>query len=328
MRHAENENDQPRVQDEQVAHDTDDLLLLPVGGMGGAHQFRRFAEKGARASRRDDARGFSAPHQRAGVGGFALRDLDSGGFAGERRLIHQQRAVAHPHVGGHDAALAQMNQVVGHQFLRADGVPLAVAPHAGLDVELLPQQRQRLLGFALLQKTEHRVHHQQPGDDARLDPFAQEKLDDDGRFQQPRDRRPEPAEELAQRMRLFLAHGVGAELGEPRAGFGGSQAGGIAAGGFGSFAGYVEWWSGFHIPKRRQHRLVQAVLANALVILARGVRPETADAVKVKDAITGSWTLVPLVPPVGKAALLWTQFLDYLPNFEVTAIWAASSNGT
>ena len=67
-------------------------------------------------------------------------------------------------------------------------------------------------------------------------------------------------------MRLFLAHGVGAQLGEPRAGFGGSQAGGIAAGRLGSFAGNVEWWSGFHIPKRRP------VLANALVILAMGVR--------------------------------------------------------
>ena len=131
-------------------------MLLPVGGMSGAHQFRRFAEKRAGPGRRDHARGFSAPHQRAGVGGLAFRDFDSDGFPGERRLIHQQRAVAHPHVGGHQSAWAQIDQVVGHQFLRADGVPLAVAPHTGLDVELLPQQRQRLLGFALLQKTKHR----------------------------------------------------------------------------------------------------------------------------------------------------------------------------
>jgi hypothetical protein len=87
-----------------------------------------------------------------------------------------------------------------------------------------------------------------------------------GRFQQPWDWRPETAEELTQRMRLFLAHGVGAELGEPRPGFGGSQAGGTAAGRLTGFADYGEWWSGFHKPKRRQYHLVQAVLANALVI--------------------------------------------------------------
>ena len=152
-----------------------------------------------------------------------------------------------------------------------------------------------------------------------------------GRFQQPRNRRPETAEELTQRMRSFLAHGVGAELGEPRAGFGGSQAGGIAAGRLGSFAGYVEWWSGFHIPKRRQHRLVQAVLANALVILARGVRPETADAVKVKDAITGSWTLVPLVPASRQGRIAADAIFGLSSQFrgvQGTAIWAASSNGT
>ena len=106
MRHAKDDDDQARVQHEQIAHDADDLVLLPIDNMGGAHQFRRFAEKGARAGRGDDARGFTAPHQRAGVGGFTLRDLDSSGFAGERRLVHQQRTVAHPHVGRHDAALA------------------------------------------------------------------------------------------------------------------------------------------------------------------------------------------------------------------------------
>src|SRR5208282_3999337 len=98
----------------------------------------------------------TAPHQRAGVGSLAFWDLDNGGFPGERGLIHQQRAVAHPHVGGHDGALAQMNQVLGHHFLRADGVLLAVAAHTSLDAELLPQQRQHLLGFALLQETKHR----------------------------------------------------------------------------------------------------------------------------------------------------------------------------
>jgi hypothetical protein len=34
--------------------------------------------------------GFSAPHQRADIGGLAFRDLDSDGFPGERGLIQHQ----------------------------------------------------------------------------------------------------------------------------------------------------------------------------------------------------------------------------------------------
>jgi len=61
------------------------------------------------------------------------------------------------HIRRHDPALAQMNYIVRHEFLRSDAPPFAIPSHARLDTQLLPQQGQRFLRPPFLKKSEYRV---------------------------------------------------------------------------------------------------------------------------------------------------------------------------
>ena len=112
-------------------------------------------------------------------------------------------------------ALAQMDDIAGHQFLGRQRGPGAVAAHAGLHVQLLAQERQRLLRAAFLQQAQHRIQHEQSADHRRLHFLTEKELDDDGGFQQPRDGRPEPLDEVPQRVGFLLHHRIGAELLQP-----------------------------------------------------------------------------------------------------------------
>ena len=198
-------------------------MFLPVGRSGGADQFGGLAEEGARAGGGDFTGGFAAAHHRARVSRFARLDRNRRRFAGEGGLVRQQRSLVHPHIRGHDAALAQMDDVAGHQFLRRQRGPRAVPANPRLHVQLLAQQRQRLLRAAFLQETQHRIQDEQPADHRRLHTLAEKELDDDRGLQKPGNGRPKPIEELLERMGLFLDDRIGAELLQPRLGLGRGQ---------------------------------------------------------------------------------------------------------
>ena len=139
VRVTQHDNHGGGIYDEEVSHYGDNLMFLPVGGPGGADEFGGFAEEGARAGRGDFAAGLAAAHHPAGVGDSARFDRHGGRFAGQRGLVHEQRAVSDLHVRRHDAALAQMEDIAGDEFFGRERDPLAVAPHARLDAQLLPE---------------------------------------------------------------------------------------------------------------------------------------------------------------------------------------------
>ena len=112
----------------------------------------------------------------------------------------------------------------GHQFLGRQTGPRAVAANAGQHTQLLAQERQRLLRAAFLQQTQRRIQNEQSADHGRFHLLAEKELDDDSGFQQPRDRRPEPLEEVLQRVGFLLHDGIGAELLQPCLRLGGGQA--------------------------------------------------------------------------------------------------------
>ena len=131
-------------------------------------------------------------------------------------MIQEQRTFLDPHIGRHNAALPQMEHVAGHEFLRATGHPRAVAPHPCLHAQLLPQQRQHLLRVALLKITQDRIEDEQSRDDRSLDDLAQKDLNDDRRFQQPRNRCPKLPHQFPQRDALLLNHRIRPKLLQPR----------------------------------------------------------------------------------------------------------------
>ena len=125
--------------------------------------------KKVRATRGGDfTGGFAAAHHGPRIGCLAGLDSGSGRFAGERGLVHEQRPVLQLHIRRHDGALAQMNDIAGHQFLGWQRGPRAVAANAGQHPQLLAQERQRLLRAAFLQQAQRRIQHQQSADHGRL----------------------------------------------------------------------------------------------------------------------------------------------------------------
>ena len=125
-------------------------MFLPVGRPCGADQFGGLAEKGARTRGSDFACGFAATDHRTRISHFARLDRNRRRFTREGGLIRKQRSLLHPHIRGHDAALAQMDDVSGNQFLRRQRGPRGVPANPRLHVQLLPQKRQRLLRAAFL----------------------------------------------------------------------------------------------------------------------------------------------------------------------------------
>ena len=131
--------------------------MLSAFDMGGADEFGAAPEFGARAGGENFGDRFAAPDQRAGIGFKARSRLDRHGFAGQRRLVDEHGALDQAHVGGHDRAKRQLDDVAPHKFGRRQRLPGAVAPRGSGDRETRLERIERRLRAAFLKEPERSI---------------------------------------------------------------------------------------------------------------------------------------------------------------------------
>ena len=101
--------------------------------------------------------------------------------------------------------------------MRAKTEASAAAAHPRAGRQTLAQQSQGGVRPAFLHDGERHIGHEQSADHRRFHAFAGRKLQQDGRFEHPRRRRPEMAQRAINRTLARLRHRIGAEFREPPA---------------------------------------------------------------------------------------------------------------
>ena len=210
--------DQRDREEDQVVADLEHGALEMADGVRVLDQFGGLAEVGVSAGGVDQGADLTLPDDGSGEHGVA--GLAGGGqrLPGQRGLVDLDLvAVQQPGVGGDDVTQAQPDHVTGHQLPRRCGDPCAVAHHARVDRQLGFQGLNRVAGLAFLGVADHAVGHQQQQDDKEIRPVPHRARQDDGDLDHPRDRTPEVAEELQQRVGLVFGDLIGPVLGQPLA---------------------------------------------------------------------------------------------------------------
>ena len=170
---------------------------------------------------RDPAGRLAPLHHRAGEGHRRGGGLDRERFAGERRLVEQQVALAQEGVGRDQVARAHVDHVPGDEAGGGLHLPAPITQHASLDRQAAAEQCQRAPGPALLREGQHRVEHEQGGDDGGLAAAAEEQLQEDGELQHPRHGGPELPEQVHPPPAALLGRGVRAVARQSGRGLGG-----------------------------------------------------------------------------------------------------------
>ena len=80
-------------------------------------------------------------------------------LAGQRRHVHLERSGDQPRIGREPVALAEQDQVAGHEIRGGDLELLAVAPHPRHGREVLPQRFGGPLRLDLLEEGEEGIEH-------------------------------------------------------------------------------------------------------------------------------------------------------------------------
>src|ERR1022692_238905 len=93
-------HDDDAIEHGEIAHHTQNGLLLRTFDVRGANQIRRASKLCARSGRRDHRDRLTAPHQRSGISFEPGASFDRNGFAGEHGLVKQHRPLSQAHVGG------------------------------------------------------------------------------------------------------------------------------------------------------------------------------------------------------------------------------------
>ena len=98
------QHDEHAIEHGEISHHAQNSLLLRTFHMGGANQFRRAPELGARSGRRNLRHCLASPHQRSGIGFEAGPRFDGYRFAGEHGLVEKDLAFGQTHVRGNHGA--------------------------------------------------------------------------------------------------------------------------------------------------------------------------------------------------------------------------------
>ncbi len=153
-----------------------------------------------------DHRGHAAlDGDRPGVGGITRLLVGRQRLPGQRGLVHPQVVpVQQHHVGGDDVPQPDPHHVPGHQPGGVDLRPFAVPAHGGAQRQLALQRRHRVRGGALLPEPDPGVEPQQYPDDDHVRPVPQDRRQDQGHLDHPRDRPPEKRSQLRQRAAVLL----------------------------------------------------------------------------------------------------------------------------
>ena len=214
-------------EDDQVVADLEHGALEMADGVRVLHQFGGLAEVGAGAGGIHQGADLTLPDDRPGEHGVTGCAGRGQRLPGQRGLIDLDLvAVEQPGVGGHDVTQAQPDHITGHQLPRRRGDPCAVAFHARVDRELGFEGLNRVACLPFLGVADHTVGQQQQQDDEEIRPVPDRAGQDDGDLDHPRDRPPEVAEELQQRVGLVLGDLVRPVLRQPLRGLGLTQAAG------------------------------------------------------------------------------------------------------
>ena len=160
------------------------------------YEFRRAAKVGLRSGQHDHAVALASADDRSRrqhVAGRLVRILR---FAGERRLVHAQRAREDFHVRRNDVAWAHAHDVAGDQFPGGNDLPARLAPDARIDLQPSSQRLHHAGGAALLRKAQHRVDDQQRAHHGEIGIFSEHGRQHHDQFEHPRRDAPEFLEEL------------------------------------------------------------------------------------------------------------------------------------
>ena len=214
-----------RVENRQVANEPEHRFDLGAFDMGDAHEFGGATEKGCRSGCGDHGNGFTAAHQRAGIGELADACFNRDRLAGQHRLIEDHRAFENAHIGGNDGGQRQLHDIVGDQECGRQLGPAPIAPGSGCEREPLFEQLQRGVGPAFLKGPECHVENQQRGDQSGFDALPHHELEDHRCFEHPRHRRPKMPQDPYEDMLVFFGDFVAAMLRQQPRRFVGRQSG-------------------------------------------------------------------------------------------------------
>ena len=211
-------------------------LVEPTGERRGqrlhpAHQRADAANLGVLPGRHHHAARLTKAHHRARIG-HAAAIADGGGvghrlgvlvhrqrFAGQRRFAHAQVLDAQQaQVGRHLGAGFEQHDVARHQVGGVNLMPLATAQHRGMTGQHGPHRLQRLLGLALLHKTDQGIDQHHADDHAGVHIVFEQK-GNDPRDQQHVDQRVMELQRQPQPCTARTGHrqAVGAVLRQTRA---------------------------------------------------------------------------------------------------------------
>jgi hypothetical protein len=218
---------QGAVHRQQSPYHPEDRLLQVADGPGGADQLRGPPVISGRPGRGDRAGCFPPAQQRPREKLLARPGLHLRRLAGEHRLVGGDGAAGDSHVRRDDVSEPDMYLVAGDELPGVHHLPAPVAADPGVYLQPLPQQGQRALGLALLRKAEHSIEHHQQGDDHRLRGLAGGDLQHHRRFQHPRHRPRQLAQQRPHPVRAFPADLVQPVPCEPGSSFPARQAAAI-----------------------------------------------------------------------------------------------------
>ena len=123
------QNSHGAVEQRQIAHDTQNGLLLRAFNLRALNEFGRPSEFGPCPRSNDFSDGFPASYQSACIGLRARPGLDRQGLAREHGLIDQDRSIEDAHVGRDDGAERQLDQITRHERSRRNRRPTPVPLH-------------------------------------------------------------------------------------------------------------------------------------------------------------------------------------------------------
>ncbi len=184
-------------------------------GVRVGHQLGGLSEVSLGARRIDQGADFTLPDNRSGEHRIACEAGSRQRLPGERGLVDLDLvAVKQPGVGGDNVAQAQPDHIAGNQLPRRCRFPSILAFHARINRQFGFEGFNCVAGLPFLGIADEAVSHQQQQDDKEIRPVPHRAGQYDGDLDHPRNRTPEVAEELQQRVGGVLGDLIRPVLGQ------------------------------------------------------------------------------------------------------------------
>ena len=123
-------------------------------------------------------------------------------------------AIEQARVSRYDVAKPQSDHISRHQLTCLGILPLAVPLDLGQDRQARFQSCDCVTGLVLFPESDHGVRTKQKKDDEKIKPMLNQRRQDHGAFDHPRNGTPEIREKLQKLIGLLLINLVGAVLGQ------------------------------------------------------------------------------------------------------------------